>query len=146
MYAVVEYYWIKDPTFGYDPILFSLLYPYHFAMAVMFGSVAYSIYSINIHKKRSFESIFLTGSLFLLMLVVEDFAWFTFRAVAPAGDANGGRWILKGEWTTRFMGSIDVSFSEIPNWYFVSIGLAIVSFTVIKGKQKLPAMRAFKLT
>ena len=39
-YAFIEDYIIRDTTFGYNPVLFSLIYPYHFAMAVVFGLAA----------------------------------------------------------------------------------------------------------
>jgi hypothetical protein len=141
-YAVVEYYWIRDPTFGLDPVLFTLLYPYHFIMALIFGLATYVILSADLRQKTIFSRLMLIGGLLSLMLVVEDFAWFTFRAIAPVnGDANGGRWILKGEWTTKFMGSTDAYFTAIPNWYFLSIAFCAASFKLIRGKQPWLAIR-----
>jgi hypothetical protein len=61
------------------------------------------------------------------MLAAEDFTWFSLRALAPLdGDANGGKLIMHGEWTTQFMGSTDAYFMAVPNWYFLSLTSAAV--------------------
>jgi len=52
-YAFVEYYEIRDTTFGYNPVLFSLVYPYHFVMAAVFGLAAYGLLSAHVGTKGS---------------------------------------------------------------------------------------------
>src|SRR5687768_1423609 len=97
-YAFVEYYVIRDTTFGYSPVLFSLVYPYHFAMAAAFGLAAYCLLSVHVGAKGRVSSLILVGALFSTMLAVEDFTWFALRAAAPVdGDANAGRLIVSGE-------------------------------------------------
>ena len=140
-YAFVEYYVIRDTTFGYGPVLFSLLYPYHFVMAVVFGLAAYGLLSIHVGTKGLVTSLILIGALFSSMLVVEDFMWFTLRAAAPAeGDANAGKLVVPGEWTTRFMGSIDAHFTAVPNWYFLSVGFSAAALATRRSRQRLAAV------
>jgi hypothetical protein len=68
--------------------------------------------------------------LFSSMLSIEDFGWFMLRAVAPVqGDINAGRLVMPGEWTTQFMGSVDVHFTAIPNWYFLSVVFLAIGWT-----------------
>ena len=121
-YALVEYYVIRDTTFGYSPMLFSLVYPYHFAMAAVFGLAAYGLLCGRVSIKSIIPSVIMVSALFSSMLAVEDFTWFTLRTVAPMhGDVNAGKLIMSGEWTTQFMGSVDAHFTAIPNWYFLSV-------------------------
>lgn len=136
-YAFIEYYVIRDTTFGYSPVLFSLVYPYHFAMAAIFGLVAYFLlHSANTGVKSLAPTLIMAGALISSMLVVEDFSWFVLRAIAPIHhDINAGRLISEGEWTTRFMGSTDAYFTAIPNWYFVNIIFSATSIAIIKTKQ-----------
>lgn len=123
-YAFAEYYVIRDTSFGYNPVLFSLIYPYHFAMAAVFGLVVWSMLRVQMVTNGLAPSLILASLLFSGMLAIEDFAWFTLRAAAPVqGDLNAGRLVLHGEWTTQFMGSVDAHFTAIPNWYFLSVGL-----------------------
>lgn|SRR5581483_1191089 len=139
-YGFVEYYAIRDTTFGYNPVMFSLVYPYHFIMAAVFGLTAYALLTMH-GIKGAIPSLILTVALFSSMLVVEDFTWFALRAVAPVhGDSNAGKLISQGEWTTRFMGSTDAYFTAIPNWYFASIAFSIISVLAIKSRRPLAAV------
>lgn len=136
-YALIEYYVIRDTIFGYNPVLFSPIYPYHFAMAAVFGVTAYGLLAAHVNMKGVLPSLILTGALFGPMLVVEDFMWFTLRATAPMqGDANAGMLIMHGEWTTQFMGSTDAYFTAIPNWYFMNIVFLAIALAVIRARQQ----------
>jgi hypothetical protein len=136
-YALIEYYVIRDTTFGYNPVLFSLIYPYHFAMAAVFGVTAYGLLAAHVNMKGVLPSLILTGALFGPMLVVEDFMWFTLRATAPMqGDTNAGMLIMPGEWTTQFMGSTDAYFTAVPNWYFMNIVFSAIALAVIHARQQ----------
>lgn len=140
-YAFVEYYVIRDTTFGYDPVLFSLVYPYHFAMALVFGLAGYGLLSTHLRMRGLAPSLILVGALFSSMLAVEDFTWFALRAAAPVhGDANAGRLVMPGEWTTQFMGSIDAHFTAIPNWYFLGIVFSAAALVTTRGRQQLAAV------
>jgi hypothetical protein len=140
-YAFLEYYVIRDTTFGYNPVLFSLIYPYHFAMAAVFGLAAYGLLSAHVSRRGLVPSLILVGALFSSMLAVEDFTWFALRAAAPVhGDANAGRLVMSGEWTTQFMGSIDVHFTAIPNWYFLGVVFSAVALVTTRGRQQLAAV------
>jgi hypothetical protein len=140
-YAFVEYYVIRDTTFGYNPVLFSLIYPYHFAMAAVFGLAAYGLLSMHVSAKGLVPSLILIGALFSSMLAVEDFTWFALRAGAPVhGDANAGRLVMPGEWTTRFMGSVDAYFTAIPNWYFLGVAFSAVAVVATRGRLQLAAV------
>jgi hypothetical protein len=91
-YAFVEYYVIRDTSFGYNPVLFSLIYPYHFAMFAVFGLAAYGLLSAHVGRSGILSSLILVGALISSMLAVEDFTWFALRAVAPiSDDSNAGR-------------------------------------------------------
>ena len=137
-YAFVEYYVIRDTTFGYNPVLFSLIYPYHFVMAAVFGLAAYGMLSFHVGTKGLATSLILVGALFSSMLAVEDFMWFTLRAAAPVdGDVNAGKLVMSGEWTTQFMGSFDAHFTAIPNWYFLSAGFSGAALATIRNRQRL---------
>ncbi len=139
-YGFLEYYIIRDTTFGHNPVLFSLLYPYHFAMALAFGVAAYGLLRTHMAVEDIIPSLVLTGAIFFSMLAVEDFTWFTLRAVAPVqGDMNAGRLVLPGEWTTQFMGSVDAYFTAIPNWYFLSVAF-LAAFVATREKQDLAAV------
>lgn len=139
-YAFVEYYVIRDTTFGYNPVMFSLIYPYHIVMAAVFGLAAYGLLAMH-GIKGAIPSLILAGALFSSMLVVEDFTWFALRAVAPLhGDSNAGKLIADGEWTTRFMGSTDVYFTAIPNWYFASLAFSAISMMAARGRRSLAAV------
>jgi hypothetical protein len=136
-YGFVEYYVIQDTTFGYDPVMFSLVYPYHFGMSAAFGLAAYGILAAH-GVRRVLPALTFTGILTLSMLAVEDFTWFALRAAAPLeGDANAGRLVMHGEWTTRFMGSTDAYFTAVPNWYFLS--LASVAIALV-ARRRQPAV------
>jgi hypothetical protein len=75
------------------------------------------------------------------MLAVEDFTWFALRAIAPVqGDANAGRLVMPGEWTTQFMGSINLHFTAIPNWYFLGVVLSAATMATARGMQRLAAV------
>ncbi|HXV46742.1 MAG TPA: hypothetical protein VD736_08725 [Nitrososphaera sp.] len=140
-YAFLEYYVIRDTTFGYKPVLFSLVYPYHFAMAVVFGLAAYGLLSAHGSVRGLVPSLMIAGALFFSMLAVEDFTWFALRAAAPFdGDANAGRLVVPGEWTTRFMGSVDTYFTAIPNWYFLGAGFSAAALATTRGRQQLAAV------
>lgn len=87
-------------------------------------------------------TLIIVGSIISVMLVIEDFAWFMLRAVAPRdGDVNAGKLVTDGEWTTQFMGSTSFYFTAIPNWYFVSTFCAIIASLTVGAhfkKQNLP--------
>ena len=137
-YAFIEYYLIRDTTFGHQPVLLSLVYPYHFAMAAVFGVVAYGILSTHVSMKGLAPSLILVGALFSSMLAVEDFMWFTLRAAAPVdGDVNAGKLVMHGEWTTQFMGSTDAHYTAIPNWYFIGIAFSAGALMVTRSRQQL---------
>lgn len=139
-YAFVEYYIIKDTTFGYKPLLFSLIYPYHFAMAAVFGLAAYFLLFAQGKMMGLIPSIIMVVALFSSMLAVEDFTWFALRATAPVhGDANAGRLVMPGEWTTQFMGSVDAYFTALPNWYFFGIAFSAAALVMTCGRQQLAA-------
>lgn len=139
-YAFVEYYVIRDTTFGYNPVMSSLIYPYHLVMAGVFGITAYSLQTMR-GINGIVPGLILTGALFSSMLVVEDFTWFALRAIAPLhGDHNAGKLIEQGEWTTRFMGSTDAYFTVIPNWYFASLAFSAIAMMAARGRQPLAAV------
>jgi hypothetical protein len=134
-YGFIEYYIIQDTTFGYDPVLFSLVYPYHFGMAAVFGLTAYGLLAAH-GARRILPALLMAGALTLSMLAAEDFTWFSLRALAPLeGDANGGQLVMHGEWTTRFMGSTDAYFMAVPNWYFLSLASAAI---VLVARRRQP--------
>jgi hypothetical protein len=136
-YAVIEYYVIRDASFGMNPVLFSLIYPYHFAMLAAFGIAAYGLLRAQIRMKGFLTSIVLIGALVSSMLVVEDFAWFALRAGAPVdGDANGGKLVIPGEWTTKFAGSTDAYFTAIPNWYFASLVFSAIALVIFRERDR----------
>lgn len=140
-YAFIEYYVIRDTTFGYSPVLFSLIYPYHFAMAAVFGLASYGLLSFHVSTGGLVPSLILVGALFSSMLAIEDFTWFALRAAAPVdGDANAGKLVVPGEWTTQFMGSVDAHFTAIPNWYFLGVAFSAVALVTTRGKQRLAAV------
>jgi hypothetical protein len=142
-YAFVEYYIIRDTTLGYNPILFSLIYPYHFAMAAMFGIAAYGLLCAHVSIKGIVPSLIIVGALFSSMLAVEDFTWFVLRAAAPVhGDANAGRLVVPGEWTTQFMGSIDAHFTALPNWYFLGVAFSVFALATTRRRQQSTAVAA----
>jgi len=148
LYAAIEYYLITDPSYGIRPLLFSLIYPYHLVMAGIFGIVAYSIVILNFPiRKNGVLTLVIVGALISVMLVIEDFAWFTLRAVAPRdGDINAGKLVTDGEWTTQFMGSTAFYFTAIPNWYFVSTLSAIItSRTVVTHLKKQNSLLRTKI-
>jgi len=135
-YAIVEYYIIQDTTFGLKPILFSLLYPYHLAMALVFGIAAYSFLTFHTGHRPLLSALILSGALFSSMLVAEDFMWFALRAAAPLDhDLNAGRLVTQGEWSTQFLGSVDVRLTAIPNWYFVNVAFTLTVFGIAKGRR-----------
>jgi hypothetical protein len=137
-YGLVEYYVIRDTTLGYNPVLFSLVYPYHFAMASIFGLAAYGLVRMHVGMKSLVPGLVIIGALFSSMLAVEDFTWFALRAVAPVqGDANAGELVMSGEWTTQFMGSVDAHFTAIPNWYFLSVVFSAVALATTRRGQRL---------
>jgi hypothetical protein len=140
-YAFLEYYVIRDTMFGYNPVLFSLIYPYHLAMAFVFGVAAYGLMSAYIIRRGFVPTLIMVGALFSSMLAVEDFTWFAMRAAAPVpGDANAGRLVMPGEWTTQFMGSTDAYFTAIPNWYFFGFVFLAVALVTTRGRQRLAAV------
>jgi hypothetical protein len=121
-----------------QPVLFSLLYPYHFLMAGVFGAAGYGLLHLHIGPKALLSGVVLTGALFSSMLVLEDFIWFSLRAAAPlAEDANGGKFVMPGEWSTQFLGSVDASFTEIPNWYFIGAFFTLGVFLTSRARQKV---------
>jgi len=139
-YAFIEYYIIRDTTFGCNPVLFSLIYPYHFAMAAVFGVAAYGLLCAHVSIKGIVPSLIIVCALFSSMLAVEDFTWFALRAAAPVhGDANAGKLVVSGEWTTQFMGSVDAHFTAIPNWYFLSVAFSAVALATTRRRQQLTA-------
>lgn len=137
-YAFVEYYVIRDTTFGLQPVLFSLIYPYHFLMAAIFGVAGYAFLHLQIGPQALLPGLVLTGAIFSSMLVVEDFMWFTLRASAPLeGDLNGGNLVMHGEWSTQFLGSIDAHLTAIPNWYFLNALFTFSVFLMTRTRPKL---------
>ena len=107
-------------------------------MAGLFGIAAYSIVVLNFPiRKNGVLTLVLVGTIFSVMLVVEDFAWFTLRAVAPRdGDINAGKLVIEGEWTTQFMGSTSFYFTAVPNWYFVCAFCAIITSLTVRAHRK----------
>jgi hypothetical protein len=137
-YALVEYYIIHDTTFGFQPVLFSLIYPYHFLMAIAFGLAGYLFLHLHLGPKGLVPGIILTGALFSSMLVIEDFTWFSLRALAPLeGDINGGKLVMEGEWSTQFLGSTNFHFTEIPNWYFMNVMFTSCILILTRSKQEI---------
>jgi hypothetical protein len=144
LYAAFEYYLITDPSYGIRPLLFSLIYPYHLLMAGLFGIAAYSFVLLNFATtKNRLLTLILVGAIFFVMLVIEDFAWFTLRAVAPRSeDINGGKLVTEGEWTTQFLGSTNFYFTVIPNWYFLSAFYALIAAMTVRTLRKKEDMRS----
>jgi hypothetical protein len=137
-YAFLEYYVIRDTTFGLQPVLFSLLYPYHFLMALAFGLAGYAFLRTHSGPRALLPGIILTGALFSTMLVIEDFMWFTLRAAAPLQeDMNGGRLVMQGEWSTQFLGSVDAHLTAIPNWYFLNLLFTLAVIMTTRSRQKI---------
>lgn len=129
---------IRDPTFGQEPVLFSLIYPYHFFMATAFGIAGYTFLRLHSGPRKFVSLMILTGVLSSSMLVLEDFMWFTFRAAAPfQGDANGGKLVMQGEWSTQFLGSVDAHLTAIPNWYFLNILLSCGGILITRSKERI---------
>jgi hypothetical protein len=147
LYAAFEYYLITDPSFGIRPLLFSLIYRYHLLMAGLFGIVSYSIVVMNIPiRKHGLLTLVLVGTIFSVMLVIEDFAWFTLRAVAPRDeDINAGKLVIEGEWTTQFMGSTGFYSTAVPNWYFVCASCAIITSLIARTKKQNLLRRNIRL-
>ena len=137
-YALFEYYFIRDPSFGHRTVI-SLIYPYHFAMGAAFGLVAYGVVR-SLGKMKGIVPIFiLICAVFSSMLAVEDFTWFALRASAPFdGDTNAGELIMAGEWTTQFMGSVDAHYTAIPNWYFLgpAFSVAALATTLVRTQPR----------
>jgi hypothetical protein len=137
-YALLEYYVIRDTTFGLQPILFSLIYPYHLFMAAIFGVAGYLFLRFHMGRQSLLPGIILTGALFSAMLVVEDFMWFSLRAAAPVeGDLNGGKLVMQGEWSTQFLGSVNAHATEIPNWYFMNILFTLGIILTTRSRPKI---------
>ena len=136
-YGFIEYYVIQDTTFGLKPVLFSLIYPYHFLMAAAFGLASYIFLRLHATTPMAaLSGLVLTGAVFSSMLVLEDFTWFTLRATAPlADDINGGSLVIQGEWSTRFLGSMDAHFTAVPNWYFMN-ALFTLAVVVIMNRSR----------
>lgn len=142
-YAAFEYYLITDPSYGSRPILSSLIYPYHLLMAAIFGSAAFSFVVLCLPSmKYRLLTLILVVAIFSVMLVIEDFAWFTFRAIAPLSeDVNAGKLVTEGEWTTQFMGSTSFYFTAVPNWYFLSTFYAVVALMTVRAIRKKDDLR-----
>ncbi|MGH9992174.1 MAG: hypothetical protein ACREBU_03270 [Nitrososphaera sp.] len=138
LYAAFEYYLITDPSYGIRPIMFSLIYPYHLVMAGVFGIAAYSVIILSYPvRKNGVLTLLMVGAIFSVMLVIEDFTWFTFRAVAPRdGDLNAGKLVVEGEWTTQFIGSTSFHFTAVPNWYFLSAFYAIIAVLTVRAEHR----------
>ena len=138
LYAACEYYLITEPSYGMRPLLFSLIYPYHLLMAGIFGIAAYSIAILNFPiRKYGVLTIVLVCTIFPVMLVIEDFAWFMLRAFAARdGDINAGKLVMEGEWTTQFMGSTSFYYTAVPNWYFVCAFCAIITSLAVGAHRK----------
>jgi hypothetical protein len=97
--------------------------------------------SAYIIRRGFVPTLIMVGALFSSMLAVEDFTWFALRAAAPVpGDANAGRLVMPGEWTTQFMGSTDAYFTAIPNWYFFGFVFSAVALVTTRGRQRLAAI------
>lgn len=138
-YTLLEYYVIRDPSFGYEPILFSLIYPYHVVMATAIGLFSYWLSrSLGVVRMLGLAILLPIVMLFTAIITLEDFLWFVLRAIAPyQGDINAGKLITPGEWTTQFLGSTDAYFTSIPNWYFISLVLTVVYFVIDAYSKRL---------
>ncbi len=143
LYAAFEYYLIIDPSYGVRPIIFSLLYPYHLVMAGIFAIAAYSVVILSYPIRKNWVlTLLMVGAIFSVMIVIEDFTWFTFRAVAPRdGDMNAGKLVLDGEWTTQFIGSTSIYYTVIPNWYFVSAFYATIALLTVRAQHRKDGLR-----
>ena len=84
-------------------------------------------------KLERIRSSFLGVGNLSFSLVVEDFGWFFWRFYAPLqDDPRGGHLMQAEDWTSRFVGCSPVGSQGfcIPNWYFLWIAIAMVSFGV----------------
>ena len=109
-------------------------------MAAVFGLAVYGMISAYGVKSLA-PGLIIASALFSSMLAVEDFTWFSLRAGAPVyGDANAGRLVMAGEWTTQFMGSVDAYFTAIPNWYFLGATFSAAALVSTRARQRLAAV------
>jgi hypothetical protein len=62
--------------------------------------------------------------------------WFALRATAPLDhDVNGGRLVVQGEWSTQFLGSVDIHLTAIPIWYFTNVAFTLAVFGIARVRQ-----------
>ena len=151
-FAHLEYYYIKDPALqisngkvvanhpSFDrsretkPIIGNM-YEYHlFPMLFIFFLISFAALwddmSFRLFGRHSRIKAALIGSANLIAaIVVEDFAWFANRAVAPLqDDPKGGLLMQSTDWTSLHMGAINLGVFVVPVWYLIAIALATAAY------------------
>ena len=70
-------------------------------------------------KNKRSKAPFLGFAILITAIVVEDFAWFVNRWLAPLeSDPHGGQLMQYSDWTSNHVGAIDVGNFVIPVWYY----------------------------
>ena len=155
-FAHLEYYFIKDPALQISnnqdgnivvktwidsdhsretqPILGNM-YQYHlFPMFFIFVLISFAALIDDMTlkvfgKNKRSKALFLGFATLITAIVVEDFAWFVNRWLAPLeSDPHGGQLMQYSDWTSKHIGAIDVGNFVIPVWYLLAIGLATVAY------------------
>ena len=101
--------WTKNIEGFIEKPVFGVFTPYHvFLLLPLFVSVSFVL-----------PITAWAGNCFLVGLV-EDVAYFVWR----------GKWVMKGEWTTKILGSFGVGDVVVPSWWPLSIVLVILIYLV----------------
>lgn len=151
-FAHLEYYYIKDPALQvsngkvqanyptYDrsretrPIIGNM-YQYHlFPMLFIFFLISFAALwddmTLRLFGRHSRIKAAMIGVANLVMaILVEDFAWFANRYIAPLqDDPKGGQLMQSTDWTSMHMGAINMGHFVIPIWYLVAIAIAAAAY------------------
>jgi hypothetical protein len=151
-FAYLEYYYIKDPALqisngkmglsnpNFDrsretkPIIGNM-YQYHlFPMLFIFVLISFvSLWDDMAFKlfgrHKRIKALMLGFANLITAILIEDFAWFVNRWLAPlSDDPKGGMLMQFSDWTSMHLGAIDVGSFVIPNWYIIAIALATLAY------------------
>jgi hypothetical protein len=151
-FAYLEYYYIKDPALQIsngkmepsDPNLdrsretkpiIGNMYQYHlFPMLFIFVLISFASLWDDMAFKlfgrhKRIKALMLGFANLITAILIEDFAWFVNRWVAPlSDDPKGGMLMQLSDWTSMHLGAIDVGSFVIPNWYIIAIALATLAY------------------
>jgi hypothetical protein len=151
-FAHLEYYYIKDPALQisngkvqasyptYDrsretkPIVGNM-YQYHlFPMLFIFFLISFAALwddmTFKLFGRHSRIKAAMIGVANLVTaIVVEDFAWFANRYIAPLqDDPKAGHLMQSTDWTSMHLGAINVGPFVIPVWYLIAIAIAAAAY------------------